>query len=120
MHELSIAMSIIEVAEEELAQQGGGRVEKIYIALGQLSGVIPQSLLSAYEVAAENSNLSKSSLVIEEMAVEIDCPTCGGVRQVESIQELRCRECGTLSGKIVSGREMEITAMEICDEAKIS
>ena len=117
MHELSIAISLIEVAAAELKRQGGGRVEAVHLKLGPLSGVIKESLLSAYELACEQSSLQGSKLVIQEVPVEIFCDQCGQHRQVISIQDMRCRVCGTRSAKVVKGRELELTALEICDDS---
>jgi hydrogenase nickel incorporation protein HypA/HybF len=116
MHEISIAMSIVDVASDALLREGGGRVEVVYLRLGPLSGVIKEALLSAYELACENSPVAGSRLVVEDEPLEIDCPTCGSAQEVESIQEMRCRKCGTFSANIVRGRALEVTAMEIVDE----
>ena len=45
MHELSIAMSILDVAREESEQRGGVRVEVIHLKIGALSGVVKDALL---------------------------------------------------------------------------
>lgn len=67
MHELSIAMGILDAAEEEAENQGGARVVAIYIKIGKLSGVVPDALLSAYDLARENTDMSDCSLVIERV-----------------------------------------------------
>ncbi|MFI5070488.1 MAG: hydrogenase/urease maturation nickel metallochaperone HypA, partial [Terriglobales bacterium] len=43
MHELSIAMSIVELAEEE-AQQRNAQVTAVHLKLGALSGVVKEAL----------------------------------------------------------------------------
>jgi hydrogenase nickel incorporation protein HypA/HybF len=115
MHELSIALSIVEVAAEELARQGGGVVEAVHLKLGPLSGVIKEALLSAWELACEGSPIEGAKLAIRDVPVEIMCPTCGQRRAVASIQMMQCVVCGTPSADVVHGRELEVTAMEICD-----
>lgn len=67
MHELSIALSIIEGAEEEAQRQGGARVCAVHLKLGPLSGVVKEALLFSYELACEGTSLEGSRLVIEEM-----------------------------------------------------
>ncbi len=116
MHELSIAMSLLDVAEEELERQGGGRVLALHLKLGPLSGVVKEALLSAFELAREGSDFEQCKLLIKETPILIDCPECGGVRPARSIQEICCDVCGTPSMNIVSGRELELTAMEIANE----
>jgi hydrogenase nickel incorporation protein HypA/HybF len=116
MHELSIAISIIEVAEEYLATNAGNRVEVVNLRLGPLSGVLKQALLSAYDLATENSQLAGSKLIIEDVPVLIHCEKCAKSQPVLSIQEIACAACGTPSHNIVSGRQLEVFSMEISDE----
>jgi len=116
MHELSIALSIVELAQEELQRQRGRRVAAIHLKLGPLSGVVSQALLSSYELACEGTPLEGSRLVIDALPIEIECDRCGKVQPAISMQEMACRVCGTPSAKVVRGRELEVVAMEICDE----
>jgi hydrogenase nickel incorporation protein HypA/HybF len=113
MHELSIAMSILDIAAEESERRGGVRVLGIHLKLGPLSGVVKEALLSAFGLAREGDSLAEAELVIEEVPIALYCPTCQGNRAAVSIQELRCVECGTLTSHVVTGRELEIVAMEI-------
>jgi hydrogenase nickel incorporation protein HypA/HybF len=68
MHELSIAMSMIELAEEEAAARGEREVVALHLKIGALSGVVPRALAAAYELARENTPLAECRLVIEETA----------------------------------------------------
>jgi hydrogenase nickel incorporation protein HypA/HybF len=116
MHELSIALSIVDVAQEHLQGQCPCRVETVQLRLGPLSGVVKEALLSAYELATEGSPLAGSTLEIEDVPVEIQCEKCGKPQPVKSVWEMTCAQCGTPSANIVHGRELEVVSMEICDE----
>ncbi|HEX4123694.1 MAG TPA: hydrogenase maturation nickel metallochaperone HypA [Tepidisphaeraceae bacterium] len=113
MHELSIALGIIDAASEEAERRGAKRVVAVHLRLGQMAGVVKEALNSSYGLAAESTPLEGSKLVIEDIAITIRCPACNGPRPVVSLQDLRCRECHAVSGEIVTGRELEVTAMEI-------
>ena len=113
MHELSIALSILDMAEEEADRLGGVRILGIHMKLGPLSGVVKQALLNAYELAREGSPLASTSLVIEEVPLLVHCPTCLTTRTVVSVQRMCCNVCGTPTPQVVSGREMEVVALEI-------
>ena len=52
MHELSIAMSIVEMAEEEAASQGASQVTAVHLRLGKLSGIVKEALNLADTTAA--------------------------------------------------------------------
>jgi len=112
MHELSIAMSIVELAEEE-ADRRCVRVEAVHLKLGALSGVVKEALLSCYEMACENTPLEGSRLIIDEVPVVIFCPSCRAQRPLHSVQLFCCSECGTACSEIVQGKELEVVALEI-------
>jgi hydrogenase nickel incorporation protein HypA/HybF len=115
MHELSIALSILDVAAEEATRHGAARVKQIHLRLGPLSGVVKEALLAAYDLARQTSDeaTSDAELVVEEVAVTAVCPNCRATRAVVSIQELFCTECGTPTPELESGRELEVFALEI-------
>ena len=112
MHELSIAISIVELAEEE-AERRGVQIDAVHLRLGALSGVVKDALLSCYEMACENTRLQGSRLVIEEVPVVIACPSCRAQHALRSVQLFCCPECGTPCAEIVQGRELEVVALEI-------
>jgi hydrogenase nickel incorporation protein HypA/HybF len=113
MHELSIALSILDVVEEEVQRQGGARVEAIHIKLGPLSGVVKEALLSAYELAREQTPFAQSRLVFEEMPIVIFCSRCQAERSVHSVQQFCCAECDTPASEVIHGRELELAALEL-------
>jgi hydrogenase nickel incorporation protein HypA/HybF len=66
MHELSIAMSIVDMATEEAERRGATHVDAVHLRLGRLSGVVAKALLASYDLACESTTLEGSRLVIEE------------------------------------------------------
>jgi hydrogenase nickel incorporation protein HypA/HybF len=115
MHELSIAISIIELTEEEAQRRGGVRVQAVHLKVGALSGVVKEALASSYELACRNSALEGSRLVIEDVPLVVYCDTCRAERPLPSPQLLACPECGTPTPEIVQGKELEVTALEILE-----
>jgi hydrogenase nickel incorporation protein HypA/HybF len=113
MHELSIAMSIVEMAQEEAARNGSTQVLAVHLRLGPLSGVVKQALLFSYEIACEATPLEGSELLIEEVPVEVFCPKCELPRTVKSIQCFCCPECGTETPTVLHGKELEVVALEM-------
>ena len=71
MHELSIAISMIDQISEESEIRGGLEVEVVHLKLGIFSGVDKEALLFAYELACEGSPLQGSRLVIESIPLVI-------------------------------------------------
>ncbi|HEY4328370.1 MAG TPA: hydrogenase maturation nickel metallochaperone HypA [Phycisphaerae bacterium] len=113
MHELSIAMSLLEAAEEQSRSREGARIAAIHLKIGPLSGVVPKALVGAFELAREGTEFQNCSLMIQEIPVTIHCPKCRSRQTVASIQQMACPLCGTLTSDIITGRELEVCAMEI-------
>ncbi len=113
MHELSVALGILDLAAEEAERQGGPRVAAIHLRLGPLSGVVPEALRSAYELAREGSALAEAELIIEQVPLVAYCPTCAAERTLASPQWLCCPDCGTPTPDVRTGRELEVFALEV-------
>jgi hydrogenase nickel incorporation protein HypA/HybF len=112
MHELSIALSLLDLVEEEAARREC-RVTAIHLRLGPLSGVVREALLSAYDLAREGTAMSETELVIEEVPIVVRCPSCVADRTPVSAFELLCPDCGTPTPDVVRGRELEVVGLEI-------
>ena len=113
MHELSIAMSLLDVAQEELERHPGARVEALHLRVGPLSGVVKESLVSAYELAREQTPLANARLIFEDIPIVIFCSKCLAERPVQSLQYFCCAECGTPASDVRRGRELELAALEL-------
>src|SRR5262245_21417085 len=99
MHELSIALSILDLVADE-AERRVVRVTAVHLRLGPLSGVVREALVSAYDLARENSPVAEAELVVEEVPVVVSCPSCNAERALPSVQELRCPVCGTPTSEV--------------------
>jgi hydrogenase nickel incorporation protein HypA/HybF len=113
MHELSIAISIVELAEEESQRRGGLRVTAVHLRLGLLAGVVKDALLSSYEMACEDTSLRGSHLVVEEVPGVVYCPACDARRPVHSSEWFCCSACGSIASEIVQGKELELVSLEV-------
>src|SRR5271155_4629577 len=115
MHELSIAMSIVEMAQEE-AERRDVTIDAVHLELGPLSGVVADALLFSYEIACSGTVLEGSRLVIRQVPIEVYCPACKALKTLTSMQWFCCPECGAPTSEVIHGKELQITALEIRDE----
>lgn len=113
MHELSIAISMIDQIIEESEIRGGLDVEIVHLKLGTFSGVDKDALLFAYEYACEGTPLQGSRLLIETIPLTIYCPVCQKNQSPPSAYQLCCPECQSPAQKIVAGREIEVASLEV-------
>jgi hydrogenase nickel incorporation protein HypA/HybF len=113
MHELSIAISLVEAAQEEAVKHAPASVSAVHLRLGPLSGVDKEALLFSFDLAAEGTPLQGSRLIIEEVPVVVLCPACRELRPIRSLQSFCCATCNTPATEVVQGRELEVRALEI-------
>ena len=115
MHELSIAIAIVEQATEIAEQRGGARVHAVHIRVGALSGVVKDALEFAWGTACAGTPLESAALLVEDVPVVMRCSTCAEERDVLSPQDLRCVVCGSPAypWEVIRGKELELRAMEI-------
>jgi hydrogenase nickel incorporation protein HypA/HybF len=112
VHELSIAISLVDQISEEAERQGGFAVEAVHLSLGLLSGVDKDALRFCYKAACEGTLLEGSRLVIETVPVRIRCPECLREGEPSSMLQLHCPKCGG-AARVVRGHELEISAWEV-------
>ena len=120
MHELSIVTSVVESVIDSLAAYPGARVIEVRLRVGALAAVIEDSLQFCYEIATQDTPLAGSKLFIRSLPVVIHCLPCGEDVELSGVQMFCCSRCGTPSGDLRQGRELEIEAIEIdeLDEVK--
>jgi hydrogenase nickel incorporation protein HypA/HybF len=112
MHEISIAASIQEILEREIAERCHGeirgRVPSLTVRLGSLTGVEPEALSFAWEVTREKGSFPDAELEIETVPARAACDACGATFPLEGVNE-QCTGCGSPSFHLVEGRELILT-----------
>lgn len=116
MHELSIASRIVEIASDR-CREAGATAKVITLRIGSLSCVHEDTLRFSFEIIREGTPLADADLRIVIVPVTIWCGACGREVTLPGIQKLACPECGTPSGDIRAGRELDFESIELSDAA---
>lgn len=114
MHELSIAEAIIESTLKETSKYDGGRVEEVGIRVGSLSGVMPDALEFAYEIAVKDTPLKGSLIKMEIVPASGTCSDCGTPCSFEMTPFI-CPSCGSSNIELKGGYELDISYIRIED-----
>jgi hydrogenase nickel incorporation protein HypA/HybF len=112
MHEISIAQSIIEIAEAKARQEGARCIRAVKIRLGDFTTVVREALEFAFEVARRESLAENARLEIESVPMIVRCVTCGPVLDPVRGVCLICPQCG-LPLDVISGEELQVEYIEI-------
>ncbi|MEE4255599.1 MAG: hydrogenase maturation nickel metallochaperone HypA [Bacteroidales bacterium] len=107
MHELSIAMNIVEIVEEHSGGKNGQKISAVELDIGDHSGVIIEALQFALEEAVKSSVLENARIIINRIPAICKCLSC----KYEFVPEdiiTPCPECGHLYAEVIQGKEMKI------------
>ena len=110
MHEMSIAMSIVDAVEEKAKEEGWGKIIAVELEIGKLSGVETESLRFCFSAAAGSGMLEGARLDIREVQPEGECLDCGNRFPVE-FHYAKCISCGSFRVDVVAGRELAIRSI---------
>lgn len=116
MHELSIAARIVEIAGDR-CREAGARATAVTLRIGALSCVHEDALRFSFELVREGTPLAAAELRIVAVPVSIWCGACGREVELPGIQRFACPTCGTPSGDIRAGRELDLESIELADDA---
>ena len=112
MHELGIAQSIVESVREEARNHGGGRVTRIGLRVGELSGVNAEALRFSFLVTVQDTDLAQAELDIEEVPLAFRCAGCTHDFRVVNF-ETACPACGSRDTRAAQGDELQISYLEL-------
>jgi hydrogenase nickel incorporation protein HypA/HybF len=109
MHELSIAESIVAVAQRHAA---GRTVYAVDVKVGHLRQVVASALEFAFELTAKGTCLDGADLRIEQVAAAGRCRACAAESVLEGFP-LTCAACGGLDVEVTAGEELLVDSLEL-------
>ena len=110
MHEYSIVEALLRRVESEARLRKAVSVGRIRVALGELSGVDPELLATAYEVFRARTLCEQADMEIRTVPALWTCPACG--LPIASGQPLRCPLCQA-PARLASGDEIVLEQIEM-------
>lgn len=113
MHEASIALSILDIAEEHCRKAGYSTIQSIAVDIGSASGVLPDALAMAFDIVKTDTIARNASLIINEIPLGGRCMECSRDFTTEEAFLLKCPNCGGRDFKLTSGRELEVKGIEV-------
>jgi hydrogenase nickel incorporation protein HypA/HybF len=115
MHEVSIAESLLDIAIKNCKKGGYKGIEVIKVKIGKAAGVMPDSLLFAFESMKAGTIAEKAVLTIDEVPVSGFCNTCRSDFSIDEAYVVTCPKCGSMSLRVDTGRELNIYEMEVSE-----
>jgi hydrogenase nickel incorporation protein HypA/HybF len=110
MHEYSIVQALVERVGAEARARGATAVHRVAVRIGELSGVEPELLATAYDTFRERTVCDRAELDLQVVAARWACPGCG--RAIARGDVLTCASCA-LPALLVQGDEIMLDRIEM-------
>ena len=112
MHELSICGAIAEIATRRAGER---RVATVYVRIGQLRQVVPDTLVFCWTLVVEGTELDGAALEVDRVAALLRCQSCAAEFGLVPPTSLACAACGHLGTDVLTGEELDVTALDLVD-----
>jgi hydrogenase nickel incorporation protein HypA/HybF len=115
MHELSIAHDILTIIRQNVPQEELTNIENIKVKIGDMSGVVAESLEFCFQAIISETEMNNAKMVIEKIPFVLKCNSCGS----ESTNEFGirvCTNCYSTDTEVLSGLEMQVIEVHLKEE----
>ena len=112
MHELSIALGILKIAEQEATKANASTVESIELEIGTLAGIELDALEFIWPSATKETILEHSKMEITTVEAQALCIDCDTIFKIEKFYD-NCPKCDSNFKSILKGKELRVKALEV-------
>lgn len=106
-------MSLLDEIGNVVERERATKVTNVRLRVGRLSGVSPDALTFAWDLARAGTVAAEAELRIEDVPVAVYCARCERESEPREAGGLTCGTCAGTAPAIVRGRELELVAVEI-------
>lgn len=110
MHEYSVVRALLDQVEGQARRHGATAVRRVRVSIGELSGVEPELLASAYELARTGGPCAAAELEIVPVAARWECPVCAAA--LPRGARLACAACAA-PARLAAGDEILLQQIEM-------
>jgi len=112
VHELSLCDDLLSQVVTIAAQNNAQSVESITVQIGELSGVEPILLESAFDLIKVGSIAEQAQLIIQSSPVTVFCRECGAESEVP-VNKLLCYACQSHETDVIKGNELILASVAL-------
>ena len=117
VHELSIAQEIYRTSRAAVAAHGPGRLERVTVAVGELTAIEPELLAFAWQALLDGGPDAGSVLDVEWHQARQYCAACRAEKPRSEGTWLRvCPDCGRPL-EVTGGQELDVLRVVFLPDA---
>jgi hydrogenase nickel incorporation protein HypA/HybF len=112
MHEMSIAMNIVDLVSTTAQAEQAVSIQSIELEIGTMSGIMLEALEFCFEAAAKGTLAEGALLDILSIQAKGTCPVCNHISEVSGPAD-QCPNCGEFLLEITEGKDIKLRAIII-------
>ena len=112
MHELSITQSILSIALEKADKAKAGKITRINLTIGELSGIAGECVQFYFEFLSKDTIAAEATLSFERTPTQLRCRNCATVFSPDN-SDWVCPGCREQTIEVISGRESYVNSIEV-------
>ena len=117
MHEMTVTQGIMDIVLKTARDNNASKVKAVNLTVGTLAQVVPDCVAFYFEILTKDTVAEGAALNIETVQARARCSGCGHEFEADDML-LKCPQCGDVLGKLISGRELAVTSIDIDKPAK--
>ena len=125
MHEMAVTQGLLDMA---LEHAGGRRITDIYLQVGQLAPVVPESVELFFDYLSKDTLAEGARLHFERVPMEMTCQACGKKADLSEWADERPQlimanvlgrgcSCGSKNIRVTNGVSFGMVSLEVEDPA---
>lgn len=111
MHELSLAVEIVQIVETAIAQNNLQVVDRLRLTVGELASVEKPAMDLALSTALAGTLAENAAIEYIDEPGQGICQACGATVAVHQYHE-PCEACGGFPVRITQGQALKVKAIE--------
>lgn len=112
MHELSVALGIVKIAEDEAKKANVEKITAIELEIGTLAGIEFDSLDFVWPAAVKDTILEHAKKEITIIKGEAICIDCDNVFNIKKYYDV-CPKCSSNFKSILKGKELRVKSLVV-------
>jgi hydrogenase nickel incorporation protein HypA/HybF len=112
MHEMSLAMAVLQIVEDAASEQRFQRVKTVFLEIGELAAVEPEAMRFCFEAVIRGTLAEGAVLTVIEVAGEGLCFNCHQTVPLAARYD-PCPACGGYPVQATGGTEMRVKELEV-------
>jgi hydrogenase nickel incorporation protein HypA/HybF len=117
MHELPVTQAILDSALHAAQQAGGQRVLAIDLVIGELSGIVDDSVQFYFDILSQGTPAEHAQLHFHRQPARALCPDCRYAYDAAPPLAPFCPACGSLRVQVSGGRQFFLESIEIDEQS---